>query len=217
MNSMCKGPEAAKSLERPVNQDRLAGLGQEGGPAWSYPSLGPRGGTERPVTARDVSRAAAGSLSLGRIGSSDPPLSSSVSPAPTPSHTRSVPSRQRPPRRTSRRMKSTGARRRRRRAPRETPASPTRQAGGQWAVGVRDVEVEGTSTPCRLGPEGALCRQLSPGWMQRRSLVRGCCLKTHVRQGHGMLRADCSRPAGSPEPGASRASVGAGGTWDRAA
>ena len=69
---MCKGPEAAKSLERPVNQDRLAGLGQEGGPAWSYPSLGPRRGTERPVTARDVSRATAGFLSLGRTGSSDP-------------------------------------------------------------------------------------------------------------------------------------------------
>ena len=42
MNSMCKGPEAVKSLDCPVNQNRWAGVGQKEGPAWSCPSLGPR-------------------------------------------------------------------------------------------------------------------------------------------------------------------------------
>ena len=70
--SMCKGPEAAKSLDCPVNQNRWAGVGAGRRSCLVLPISGSPRDPEHSVMARGVSRALAGLPSLGQTGSSDP-------------------------------------------------------------------------------------------------------------------------------------------------
>ena len=63
------------------------------------------------------------------------------------------------------------------------PGLPHKVGGRPVRWGVRDVKVEGRPNPFRLQVEGAAFRQLSPGWTQRPSLIRRCCLKTRSRRG----------------------------------